>query len=126
MMTNRLNIYFRISALCGLLAVALGAFGAHGLKDFLTERGMLAVWQTAVLYQLVHAPVLLFVAWAGLSRKAWWCFACGVFLFSGSLYMLTISGVKFFGYITPFGGVALLVGWLLLIFTGKSGMAQQQ
>ncbi|MDR0533509.1 MAG: DUF423 domain-containing protein [Verrucomicrobiales bacterium] len=114
-MIGRVDGYFRVAALFGLLAVALGAFGAHALKDSLTASGMTEVWKTAVLYHLVHAAVLLFVSWSDLSRKAWWCFVIGVLLFSGSLYLLAVSGIKPLGIITPFGGISLLAGWLLLI-----------
>ena len=107
---------FRISAACGFLAVALGAFGAHGLKNTLALNDTLAVWQTAALYHLVHAAVMLAVA----SREplrvwAWRLFAAGVVIFSGSLYGLALSNVKVFGAITPIGGVCLLAGWLALM-----------
>ena len=113
---------FRISAAFGFLAVALGAFGAHGLKNVLTQNDTLAVWQTAALYHLVHAVVLLLVA----SREtlnvwAWRLFAAGVVIFSGSLYALALSNVKILGAITPLGGVCLLGGWLALILQGKRG-----
>ena len=106
---------FRISAAFGFLAVALGAFGAHGLKDTLTANDTLAIWQTAALYHLVHAVVMLAIA----SREtltvwAWRLFAAGVVIFSGSLYALALSNVKVLGAITPIGGVCLLVGWLAL------------
>ena len=101
---------FRISAAFGFLAVALGAFGAHGLKN------TLATWQTAALYHLVHAAVMLAIA----SREtlhiwAWRLFAIGVVIFSGSLYALALSNVKVLGAITPVGGVCLLAGWLALM-----------
>lgn len=106
---------FRISAVIGFLAVALGAFGAHGLKGLLTRTDMLANWQTAANYHLVHSVVLLLVA----SRErfvkaAWICFAVGVLIFSGSLYLLALTQLKILGRITPIGGVALLAGWLTL------------
>ena len=106
---------FRISAAFGFLAVALGAFGAHGLKDTLTANDTLAIWQTAALYHLVHAVVMLAIA----SREtltvwAWRLFAAGVVIFSGSLYALALSNVKILGAITPIGGVCLLGGWLAL------------
>jgi len=115
-MTGRIDCHFRASALLGLLAVALGAFGAHALKESLAENGMTEIWKTAVLYHLAHAVVLLLVAWSGLSRKAWWCLFSGVLLFSGSLYLLAVSGIRILGVVTPFGGVLLLAGWLLLVF----------
>lgn len=105
----------RISALFGFFAVALGAFGAHGLKGLLSEHGTAAIWQTAVLYHLVHAAV----AWGVAAREpfrraAWWAFVAGIAVFSGTLYILAATGVRWLGAITPIGGVALLVGWLLL------------
>lgn len=100
-------------------AVALGAFGAHGLKSRASVE-MLAVWQTAVLYHLVHALGLLLVGiliqllpQAEL-RPAGWLLQGGVMLFSGSLYLLVLSGVRGLGMITPLGGVAFLAGWLML------------
>ena len=113
---------FRISAAFGFFAVALGAFGAHLLKELLLRNDTLAVWQTAVLYHLVHSAVMLAVA----SREplrvwAWRLFATGVVLFSGSLYALALSNVKVLGAITPIGGVCLLGGWLALVFQEKRG-----
>ncbi|MCC6354592.1 MAG: DUF423 domain-containing protein [Verrucomicrobiae bacterium] len=105
----------RISAVFGFLAVALGAFGAHGLKAVLAEHGTTAIWQTAVLYHLVHAVV----AWAvaarePLRRLPWWSFVAGITIFSGTLYVLAVTGIRWLGAITPLGGVALLVGWAAL------------
>ena len=113
---------FRISAAFGFLAVALGAFGAHGLKDTLTANDTLAVWQTAALYHLVHSAVMLAVASREkLSVWAWRLFALGIVIFSGSLYALAVSNVKVLGAITPLGGVCLLGGWLALALQGKRG-----
>jgi uncharacterized membrane protein YgdD (TMEM256/DUF423 family) len=111
---------FRISAAFGFAAVALGAFGAHGLKEVLAQNDTLLVWQTAALYHLVHSVVMLAIA----SREplrvwAWRLFAAGVVIFSGSLYALAISNVKMLGAITPFGGVCLLGGWLVLALKPK-------
>lgn len=103
----------------GFLGVALGAFGAHGLKDMLEARQSLGTWQTAVLYQLVHAVALLALAgWrdahAGPNLKAAWCWSVGVVLFSGSIYWLALGGPKFLGPVTPLGGVAFLLGWVFV------------
>ena len=107
---------FRISAAFGFLAVALGAFGAHGLKDLLTRNDTLAVWQTAALYHLVHSVAMLALASCEPLRAwAWRLFAAGVVVFSGSLYALAVSNVKVLGAITPIGGVCLLAGWLALM-----------
>jgi len=112
-------------ALFGASGVALGAFGAHALRGQLPER-LLEAWETAVLYQLIHALALLVIATmlGGLSggrrvgalRLAGWAFVVGVLLFSGSLYLLCLTGASFFGPFTPFGGIALIVGWLALAF----------
>jgi uncharacterized membrane protein YgdD (TMEM256/DUF423 family) len=106
-------------ALMALLGVAVGAFGAHGLRPFLSE-SMLAVFETGVRYQVFHALGMLI---AGLSlahaptryfKFAAWTFFLGIILFSGSLYVLSISGVRALGIITPFGGLCFIVGWGLL------------
>ncbi len=107
--------WIRISGVLGFLGVALGAFGAHALKAKVSPE-MLAVWHTGVLYHLIHALVLLALA---LYAKAtgvdirWGArfFAVGILLFSGSLYALTLSGIRPLGAITPLGGAAFLLGW---------------
>ena len=110
----------------GLLGVALGAFGAHALKPTLEATGRVEVWQTAVLYNLIHAVALLAIARTGFPNSAnppvkdWrpsiaWCWSTGIVLFSGSLYWLSLGGPKFLGPITPLGGVCFIVGWLLVI-----------
>ncbi len=106
----------RASALFGLLGVALGAFGAHGLEKVIEDPKRLATWDTAVFYHLIHAVMLYVIAVGGiLRRRAWWTMACGVIVFSGSLYALVLSGVKWLGAITPIGGVLLLLGWGMLV-----------
>ena len=104
------------AGLLGFTGVALGAFGAHGLKDLLESAGRLETWKTAVFYQLLHAVALLALAgWADpVARKIGWCWIAGVLLFSGSLYGLALGGPKILGPITPLGGVAFLVGWAWL------------
>jgi uncharacterized membrane protein YgdD (TMEM256/DUF423 family) len=112
---------FRLAAFSGFLAVALGAFGAHGLKDLLTRYDTTAIWQTAALYHLVHAAVLLFVAGRDpFHRWAWRFFAAGVVIFSGSLYILAVTNLRWLGAITPLGGLALLAGWLALALSGRA------
>ena len=115
-----MKIFVVLGSLSAFSGVALGAFGAHGLKAKVTPE-MLTVWQTGVLYQLVHALGLLLVGIlcqlmpeAAMVRNAGWAILLGTVLFSGSLYVLVLTGVKSFGMITPFGGVAFLLGWLLL------------
>ena len=98
------------------LAVALGAFGAHGLKSRVSVE-MLAVWQTAVLYHLVHALGLLLVGMLAAHlpvKAAGWTLFTGIVLFSGSLYLMVLTDIRSLGVITPLGGVAFLAGWLLL------------
>jgi len=108
-----------VGALMGFLGVALGAFGAHGLRGRLSPE-MLAVFETGVRYHMYHALAL--IATAAFMTKldgravtaAGWCFTAGIFIFSGSLYALALSGVTVLGAITPIGGLAFLAGWILL------------
>lgn len=110
---------FRIAAFLGFLAVALGAFGAHGLKSVLAAHGTLAIWEKASLYHLVHAAVLLFVATRDpFPATAWWLLLAGVVIFSGSLYLLAGMNIRSLGAVTPVGGLCLLAGWLLLAVRG--------
>jgi uncharacterized membrane protein YgdD (TMEM256/DUF423 family) len=109
-----------LGSINALLAVALGAFGAHVLKERLSSE-MLAVFQTGVQYQMYHALALILVAILSnqLSRSravgsAGWLFFYGIILFSGSLYALSLSGIKVLGAITPLGGLAFLAGWIIL------------
>lgn len=105
----------RLAAITGFLAVALGAFGAHGLKATLETNGTLAVWQTGALYHLVHAAVLLALALRStVARWPFLLFGSGIVIFSGSLYVLAVTNVKWLGAITPLGGLCLLGGWLAL------------
>jgi Uncharacterized small membrane protein len=106
-------------ALLGFLGVALGAFGAHALKQKLSLE-MLTIFEVGVRYQMYHALAILFVALAMLLLKspwlpyAGWSFVVGTIIFSGSLYILALSGVKAWGAVTPVGGLVLLLGWLFL------------
>ncbi len=106
------------AGLLGFAGVVLGAFGAHLLKETLTASGSLAIWQTAVLYHLVHSVALLAVAgWSGAGPKLAWiarCWTAGIVLFSGSLYWLALGGPKILGPVTPLGGLALLLGWMFV------------
>ena len=111
------TLAFRIAAVLGFAAVALGAFGAHGLKPVLEANQQLANWQTAASYHLVHAAVLLFVSTLRpLPVWAWRLFAVGIVIFSGTLYVLAVTNIKILGAITPIGGLCLLGGWLALAF----------
>lgn len=113
------RLWLLLSALSGFTGVALGAFAAHGLKGRLSLEH-LAVFQTGSHYQLLHALALFGVALLALQAPgrlvnlAGSCFALGILLFSGSLYLLTLSGIGGLGIITPFGGLAFLAGWLCL------------
>jgi uncharacterized membrane protein YgdD (TMEM256/DUF423 family) len=111
---------FRIAAALGFAGVALGAFGAHGLKRVLADLNTADVWATAVHYHLAHAVALLALAAAGrASLLVTWLWTGGILVFSGSLYLLATSGVKWLGAITPLGGLALLAGWLILLVRGR-------
>ena len=110
------SVRLRLSALLGFLAVALGAFGAHGLEKLIDDPERLATWDTAVFYHLTHAVVLYVIAVGGILRRAaWLAMLLGLVIFSGSLYVLVLTGIKWLGAITPLGGVLLLLGWGLLI-----------
>jgi uncharacterized membrane protein YgdD (TMEM256/DUF423 family) len=115
------RLFFSIGCTFGFLGVALGAFAAHALKARLSPE-LLATFEVGVRYQLVHALALLAVAWAhtrwpnqGVSASGW-LFIIGTLLFSGSLYALSLSGVRGLGIVTPIGGIALLAGWLCLLW----------
>ncbi len=105
----------RLGAGLMFLAVGLGAFGAHALKARLTPE-MLAVFETGVKYQVYHALALLLLAALRGPGKAAWCFTLGIILFSGSLYLLALTGVRKWGAVTPIGGLLFLIGWLCLLF----------
>jgi uncharacterized membrane protein YgdD (TMEM256/DUF423 family) len=106
-------------ALLGATAVALGAFGAHGLKARVTA-DLLVVFETAARYHLVHALAIVAVAWAAdrfpgsCAAAAGWLFVAGILLFSGSLYLMVLTGARALGAITPLGGLALIAGWIAL------------
>jgi uncharacterized membrane protein YgdD (TMEM256/DUF423 family) len=107
---------FRIGAVLCFLAVGLGAFGAHGLRSTLEGRGMLDVWNKAVFYQFVHAIALLVLALYGtISRGACLLLLIGILLFSGSLYLLALTNLRWLGPVTPLGGLCFLVGWAWLV-----------
>jgi uncharacterized membrane protein YgdD (TMEM256/DUF423 family) len=105
----------RIAAVAGFLAVALGAFGAHGLKSILTQNETVAIWDKAVFYHFIHAVMLFVIAgrrqW---KAGAWWSFLAGIVIFSGSLYLLAVTNVKWLGAVTPIGGLSFLIGWAWL------------
>lgn len=106
----------RIAAALCFLAVALGAFGAHALRSTLESHGMLEVWNKAVLYHFVHGVALLALALYGATnRGAMWLLFAGIFLFSGSLYVMALTNIRSLGAITPLGGLCFLAGWAWLV-----------
>lgn len=116
------RLFFGVGALSALFSVAAGAFGAHAVRARLTPE-YLAVFETAARYQMYHALGLLAVAWAVtrwpglLPVWAGWLFVAGTVLFSGSLYILALTGTRWWGAITPLGGLAFLGGWLCLFLS---------
>jgi uncharacterized membrane protein YgdD (TMEM256/DUF423 family) len=111
-------LFVRIAAALCFLAVALGAFGAHWLKSLLEERQMVDVWKTAVLYHFIHAIALFVLAYFGTTnRGAWWLLFAGIVLFSGSLYLMALTGMHWLGPITPLGGLCFLAGWAWLVIS---------
>ena len=120
------RLFVLLGALSGGIGVAAGAFGAHALKARLAP-DLLAVFDTAARYQLTHALALLAVAWAcarwpsAALRWAGACFLVGTALFSGSLYLLALTGARGFGAVAPFGGAAFLLGWVLLAWGAWRG-----
>lgn len=114
-----MNRLVTAAGLTGFLVVGLGAFGAHGLRGIL-DAGAMAWWQTATLYGLVHAVLAAAAGWSGRSGmgRAGFFALLGVWLFSGSLYVMALSGVRALGMVTPFGGVAFLLAWGLIGWSG--------
>jgi uncharacterized membrane protein YgdD (TMEM256/DUF423 family) len=111
-------ILFRLAAALCFLAVALGAFGAHSLRSTIEGHGMIDVWNKAVLYHFLHAIALFVLALCGAAnRGAWWLLFAGIFVFSGSLYMMALipQARDWLGAITPLGGLCFLTGWAWLI-----------
>lgn len=116
-----MKIFIVLGALNAFVAVALGAFGAHGLEGKLSEK-MMNIYNTAVQYQMFHALGLILIGLSferlsatGLIHWSGWLMFFGIIIFSGSLYVLSITNLTFLGAITPIGGLAFLSAWLLLI-----------
>ena len=111
--------WFAAGAVAAGVGVALGAFGAHGLRTRVSAE-LLVVFETGVCYQMYHAFALLAVGWAasrwssGLIPTSGWLFLAGILVFSGSLYLMTFTGARWLGAITPLGGLCFILGWLLL------------
>jgi uncharacterized membrane protein YgdD (TMEM256/DUF423 family) len=112
-LNNRLAL--NVAGFLGFSGVLLGAFGAHLLRDLLERLGTAQSWRTAVLYHLVHAVVLLVLAgWRPIPRLSYCLILFGVIVFSGSLYALALTNLRWFGAVTPLGGLGMLLGWLSL------------
>jgi uncharacterized membrane protein YgdD (TMEM256/DUF423 family) len=108
--------FIRIAAALCFLAVALGAFGAHWLKPTLEANGLVDVWNKAVLYHFIHAIALFALALYGTAnRGAWWLLFAGIIIFSGSLYIMGLTNVRWLGAVTPIGGLCFLAGWAWLV-----------
>jgi uncharacterized membrane protein YgdD (TMEM256/DUF423 family) len=120
------RVFAGIGAVSAFLAVALGAFAAHGLRTRLPA-DLLQVFEVAVRYQMYHALALIAVAWASTrwpgpaAAAAGWLFVAGTLIFSGSLYALSLSGARWLGAITPLGGACFLLGWIALVWAVISG-----
>jgi uncharacterized membrane protein YgdD (TMEM256/DUF423 family) len=121
------KIFFILGAINAFVAVALGAFGAHGLEGKLTAR-MLENWKTGVTYQMFHALGLIGIAFLAdklphsslVSMSGWFMFV-GILIFSGSLYVLSTTGITKLGMITPIGGLAFLISWVIAIVAVMKG-----
>jgi uncharacterized membrane protein YgdD (TMEM256/DUF423 family) len=120
------NLFFALGSGLSLLGVAFGAFGAHTLKSKLAPE-MLETFEIAVRYQMYHSLGLLAAAWAvsqwqnQLTAASGWCFLAGILIFSGSLYVLSLTGIRWLGAITPIGGLAFIVGWGCLVIAAIRG-----
>ncbi len=121
-----MKVFVVIGCVFGLLSVALGAFGAHGLQERVEPR-MIEIWETAARYQMYHALALFAVGWVMQQTQhtgatvAGWSFVAGTLIFSGSLYVMVLTGTKWLGAITPIGGTAMIVGWVALMIAVAKG-----
>ncbi len=117
------RIFVLMGSALMFLGVSLGAFGAHGLSDYLAQHDYLGIFETAVRYQVYHALGLFVVAWAAgkwpgsFTTWAGYLMFIGVILFSGSLYLLVVTRMSWLGAVTPLGGVAFVAGWALIFLT---------
>lgn len=120
------RIFFALGSLAAFIAVAAGAFAAHALETRITPE-RLETWQLGARYQMYHALALLAVAWAAtrwpgpLTTSAGWLFVAGIVVFCGSLYALGLGAPRWFGAVTPIGGLSFLLGWLLLAWAALRG-----
>ena len=121
-MTN--STALRLAAAFGLVAVGLGAFGAHSLRPLLERNQTAAIWEKAVFYHFIHAVMLFILAGrTPLPRGPWWLFLAGIVIFSGSLYLLALTNLRWLGIITPLGGISFIAGWACLMIcpSAKAG-----
>ena len=130
-MTPGAQRLLRVGAVLAMLGVLIGAFGAHALKNSLPT-DMVAVYQTGVQYHLIHALGIVLIAVLAITQPSWkrlmlagWLMVIGVLLFSGSLYLLALSGVRLFGAITPLGGMCFIAAWGLLVFSPQGAPAER-
>jgi uncharacterized membrane protein YgdD (TMEM256/DUF423 family) len=120
------RVFFALGALSALVAVAAGAFGAHALRERLAP-DMLSVFEVGARYHMYHALALLAAAWAigrwpgGAAVTAGWLFVAGTLVFSGSLYLLSLTGQRWLGAVTPLGGLAFILGWATLAWAALRG-----
>ena len=120
------NLFFALGSGFSLLGVVFGAFGAHALRSKLSPE-MLETFEVAVRYQMYHSLGLIAAAWAvsqwqnQLTAASGWCFFAGILIFSGSLYILSLTGIRWLGAITPIGGLAFIVGWGCLALAAIRG-----
>ena len=118
--------WFAVGAIAAAIGITFGAFGAHALKSRVTE-DLLSIFEIGVRYQMYHALGLLAVAWAderwpgSLLNASGWLFVLGILLFSGSLYLMTLTGARWLGAITPVGGLCFILGWIALAMAALRG-----
>jgi len=115
------SMWWTVAGIAGALGVALGAFGAHGLRNVVSDPSLLDTWETAARYHLVHALALgLVAAHPAKPRLAGALFVAGLVLFSGSLYVLVLTEQRWLGAITPLGGLALIAAWLVIAWSSRA------
>ena len=115
------TLFARIAAAFCFFAVALGAFGAHALKSIIERNAMVDVWNKAVFYHFIHAIAIFVLAFSGTTQRgASWLFCAGIFLFSGSLYAMALTHLRWLGAVTPLGGLCFLAGWAWLFLSPRA------
>jgi uncharacterized membrane protein YgdD (TMEM256/DUF423 family) len=115
------GLFVRIAAGFCFFAVALGAFGAHALKSIIERNAMADIWNKAVFYHFIHAIAIFVLAFSGTTQRgASWLFCAGIFLFSGSLYAMALTNLRWLGAITPLGGLCFLAGWAWMFLATRA------